>query len=111
MLFLSKILKHLKRDGIDLRECLVCIQPTNYIDALGLPWCENHEQHGKVLAWGYWHKFPELHFGQYALGLGDESWWNAVIGSAHNSVNQGDENFMWTALVYVEYLDNQEKAS
>ena len=109
MSFLSKMLKQLKRDGIDPNECLVCIQPTKYKDVFGLPWCEEHEHHGKVLTWGKWHGFPELHFGKYALGIGDECWWLAVIGSTHNSVNEGNEDFMWTSLIYIEYLDNSNE--
>ena|SRR5215468_2398251 len=105
--FLSKMLKRLKRD-IELDECLVCIQPTNYTDALGLPWCEIHEHHGKVLTWGYQHGFPELHFAEYAIGSGDECWWLSVVGSCETTGNQGHEDFMWIALAYVEYLDSEK---
>jgi len=111
MAYLSDMLRRLKRDGIDPSRCLVCIEPAHYTDALGLPWCEDHEHHGKVLTWGYWHKFPELHFGQYALGPGDECWWLPIMLSVSNSANKGDEGFMWTALAYVEYLDSLEQAS
>jgi hypothetical protein len=111
MSFLSKMVQQLKRDGLEPDECLVCVQPTNYTDALGLSWCEEHEHHGKVLTWGHWHKFPELHFGRYALGPDDASWWAAVVGSARNSVNKGNEDFMWTALIYLEDLDRQEVVS
>lgn len=113
MSFLSDMLRQLKRDGIEPDECLVCSQPTIYQDALGLPWCADHEHHGQVLTWGYWHKFPEIHFGKYALGPGDEPWWQAIMLSVSNSVIKTDDVFMWTALAYVEYLDSleQEKVS
>ena len=108
MSFLSKMLKQLKRD-IEPKECLVCVRPMSYTDALGLPWCAEHEHHGQVLTWGCQHNFPELHFGDYALGPGDECWWLAIMGSCETGSNRGDEGFMWTALAYVEYLDSQEQ--
>jgi hypothetical protein len=112
MSFLSKMLKKLDLEGVSPPDqCLVCSLPSSYQDVFKLPWCEEHEHHGKVLTWGKFHGFPELHFGKYALGQGDECWWLAIQGSVHNLANEGDEGFMWTALAYVEYLDSEERAS
>jgi hypothetical protein len=93
------------------RECVVCNNPMQSKDAIGFPWCAEHEHHGRVLSWGYRHGFPELHFDSYAISAGEHSWWIAVTLSANNSVNQGNEGFMWIALIYIEYLDSQGKAS
>lgn len=118
---LRQILKDVERQfGLD--QCTACIRPTQMKDALGFPWCEEHEHHGTLISWAYRHKYPEIRFPTYPLkpneaywcviGPGEIDWWNKIIGSAATGSNKGDEELMWTALIYVEYLDStEEKAS
>lgn len=99
------------KEEYGLKHCTVCEQPTAMRDAIGFPWCAEHEQHGKVMTWGRRHGYPELDLYTYRMGPGEYMWWCAVRGSAHTSFNKGDEAFMWTALAYIEHLDSQEQAS
>ena len=94
-----------------LEQCTVCSEPTVMKDAVGFPWCAEHEHHGKVMTWGRRHGYPELHFDRHVLGPGEFVWWFAVRGTTQNSFDKGDEAFMWAALIYVEYLDGLEVAS
>jgi hypothetical protein len=91
--------------------CTVCMQLTSMKDAIGFPWCEDHAHHGQVMSWGYRHGYPELHFDRRALGPGEHCWWSTVVASAANSVNKGNEDFMWATLIYIEHLDSLEQAS
>lgn len=93
--------------GLD--QCTVCIRPTVMKDAVGFPWCAEHEQHGKVISWGQRHGYPELDLYTYRIGSGEHSWWCAVRYSAHTSLSKGDEGFMWTALAYIEDFESRNE--
>lgn len=105
-------LKQLQREldeeyGPDM--CTVCSKPTHMKDAIGFPWCEDHAHHGQVLSWGYRHGYPELIFhpyGIYGLSAGEWSWWNRVVLTPSVGDVEGNEDYMWQALVYLEYLDS-----
>lgn len=99
------------KEEFGLEHCTVCMSPTVMKDAIGFPWCAEHEQHGKVMTWGRRHGYPELHFDRYGLGPSEHGWWIPVVASAANSINKGNEEFMWAALIYIEYLDSLEVAS
>lgn len=94
-----------------LEYCTVCMRPTSMEDTIGFPWCEEHAHHGQVLSWGHRHGYPELHFDRRGLGPGEYAWWFAVRGTTQNSSDKGNEELMWAALIYLEYLDSvqQEK--
>ena len=108
---LKGMLKDIEEEfGLD--QCIVCIRPTCVKDALGFPWCEEHEHHGQVISWGYRHRYPEIKFQKFAIGPGDMCWWNAVVCSAETGCNEGNEEFMWAASFHIQDLDStEEKAS
>ena len=95
--------------GLD--QCTVCMRPTIMKDAIGFPWCEEHEHHGKVMSWGRRHSYPALDLHTYKIGSGEHNWWIAVVASASTVSSQGNEDFMWAALVHIECLDNEEKVA
>jgi len=107
---LEEVLEDFKYEfGLD--QCTVCEKPTVMKDAIGFPWCADHEQHGKVMSWGRKHNYPELDLYMYKIASGEHSWWVAVRYSAQTKLSKGDEAFMWTALAYIEDLERQGIAS
>ena len=52
----------------------------SFSDQAGYYWCEQHKKRGWLMNYGVEHKYPELHFGKFAMGDGkDEELYKIVV--------------------------------
>lgn len=80
--------------------CTCCGKPPTMTDALGIMWCEDCEQRGRLINWGAAHNWRSLTIEPYAIGEGAYCWCIAIV--------LGCDDMIWLMDGLTEMLDADE---
>lgn len=76
----------MKKVRLPLAQCGLCQQPTILVDALGFPWCEQHQNRGELLNKGNEYGYPAFGCFPYAVGEGAHLWAMAATAGSDEMI-------------------------
>jgi hypothetical protein len=85
-------------DRFNQDECCYCLTETPSVmsDALGVPWCKEHQYRGHLITWGMAHAFPALEMAPFAVAHGAYAWYIAAT--------QGSDDYVGMLLGAIEVV-------
>jgi hypothetical protein len=66
--------------------CCYCGKDRTMTDQYSLPWCEEHKPRGRLLNWGWHHRFPNLECKPFAIGAGEFCWYVAIVAGTNDLI-------------------------